>query len=135
MLQPLAAVRNLQGNYDAAIQLYKDVLSANPDDVLAMNNLAYLYSAHKRDHEAGLGLIEKAKNRAGQLNTLLDTKAPHLVGDESAREGDEVTRGSRGRSTERVELLSPHAGGAGLKKNEGDFEAKSAWQRDRTSWV
>src|SRR4029078_12258114 len=79
MSQLRAAVRNLQGNYDAAIQLYKDVLSANPDDVLAMNNLAYLYSAHKRDHEAGPGLIEKAKNRPGQLNTLLDTEALILL--------------------------------------------------------
>lgn len=129
MLQLLAAVRNLEGDYDAAIQLYKDVLSANPRDALAMNNLAYLLSAHKRDHEAGRGLIEQAKQIVGPINTLLDTealiwmemkqpeRAVKLLQDVVA----EAPSGSGYFHLARAELA--------LAKGGDESKAKSAWQQ------
>jgi cellulose synthase operon protein C len=75
LLQQLAALRNLQGDYASSLSLYRQVLSANPRDVLALNNLAYLISAYDKNHAMALTHIENAKKIIGPNPELLDTEA------------------------------------------------------------
>ena len=75
LMNVLGAVRNLQGNYPAAIETYKTLLARNAADALAMNNLAFLTSAYSGAHADALALITKAKQIAGNLPVLMDTEA------------------------------------------------------------
>jgi tetratricopeptide (TPR) repeat protein len=73
--QLLASVRNLQGDYAAAAELYKQAISANPRDALALNNLAFLHSAREKRHDPALTLIDQARKLIGPNPNLLDTEA------------------------------------------------------------
>ena len=75
LLQLLASVRNLQGDYTAAIALYRQALIANPRDAEAMNNLGFLLSAQEKKHDEALALLADAKKIAGPHPDLLDTEA------------------------------------------------------------
>jgi len=71
----LAYLRSLQQDHDQAIRIYTELASgANPDPVV-LNNLAYLLSAHRNQHDEALKLLERAKTSAGALPDLLDTEA------------------------------------------------------------
>ena len=75
LLQQLAAVRNLQGDYAAAMTLYRRATEADGRDAVAMNNLAYLLSAREGRHDDALRLLERAKAVAGPNPSLMDTEA------------------------------------------------------------
>ncbi len=75
LIQHLAAVRNLQGDYAASMKLYADAIAANPRDVLAMNNLAFFVSARDGRHDDALKLLARARELRGPLATFLDTEA------------------------------------------------------------
>jgi cellulose synthase operon protein C len=75
LVQLLASVRNLQGDYAAAMGLYRDAIRANSRDFLAMNNLAFLISTSEGKHDEALRLLAQAKQIGGPLPTLLDTEA------------------------------------------------------------
>lgn len=75
LLQQLASIRNLQGDYAAAADLYRRALREDPRDVLAMNNLAFLLSARDGKHDEALQMLEGAKKLIGPNPDLLDTEA------------------------------------------------------------
>jgi tetratricopeptide (TPR) repeat protein len=75
LVRQLAAVRNLQGDYAGAADLYRRVLAANERDVLALNNLAFLLSAHEGKHDDALGLLDRARRVSGPHPDLDDTEA------------------------------------------------------------
>lgn len=76
LIQQLASVRNLQGDYAASAALYAKAIAANRRDALAMNNLAYLLSAREGKHDDALRLLDQAKQVLGPSNPdLLDTEA------------------------------------------------------------
>ena len=75
LVQLLASVRNLQGDFAESMRLYRDAIGANAGDVLALNNLAFLISAKEGKHDEALLLIERAKKARGPLPELLDTEA------------------------------------------------------------
>jgi Tfp pilus assembly protein PilF len=80
LLQQLASVRNLQGDYAGSAALYMQAVAVNPRDALAMNNLAYLLSAKHNKHDEALALIASAKEVIGRTNPdLLDTEALILI--------------------------------------------------------
>ena len=56
-----------------AEQLYKQVLEAQPDNVLALNNLAYLTAMQKKP--GGVALAERAQKLAPDTPALMDTLA------------------------------------------------------------
>jgi tetratricopeptide (TPR) repeat protein len=70
----LAAVRNLQGQFDEAAVLYRQILEGAPKSVASLNNLAYLLALRGSADEA-LTLIERALAVEGPVATLLDTRA------------------------------------------------------------
>ncbi|MBY0455964.1 MAG: tetratricopeptide repeat protein, partial [Gemmataceae bacterium] len=75
LTQLLGSARNLLADYDSTIDLYRKAADANPRDVLALNNLAFLLSAHKGDHRQALEKLAAARKVAGPLPDLLDTEA------------------------------------------------------------
>ncbi|QDU39630.1 tetratricopeptide repeat protein [Maioricimonas rarisocia] len=80
--EQLAQIRDLQGDSLAAERLYRAALQRNPDNVIALNNLAWLISAGGRDPAEARQLIERALNHVGRYPWLLDTLAQvQLAGD------------------------------------------------------
>ena len=75
----LAYVRNLQGKFDDAIDLYRGLAAGDRPDPSVLNNLAYLISAHRQRHDEALALLAQAKRTAGPLPDLLDTEATVLT--------------------------------------------------------
>ncbi len=75
----LAYVRNLQGKFDDAIDLYRGLSAGDRPDASVLNNLAYLISAHGKRHDEALALLATAKKSAGPLPELLDTEATVLT--------------------------------------------------------
>jgi tetratricopeptide (TPR) repeat protein len=75
----LAYVRNLQGKFDDAIELYRGLAAGDRPDPSVLNNLAYLISAHRQRHDEALALLAQAKGKAGPVPDLLDTEATVLT--------------------------------------------------------
>jgi tetratricopeptide (TPR) repeat protein len=68
----------LTGENSAAVVVYREVLRREPDNVLALNNLAWTLSLDRKDPDKvreSLALIQHAIDLAGPLDELLDTRA------------------------------------------------------------
>jgi tetratricopeptide (TPR) repeat protein len=72
-LWQLAALRDLEGRYDEAIDVYRRLLEQNRSDVVSLNNLAWFLAAWKGEHEEARRLIELAIETSGPVPQLLDT--------------------------------------------------------------
>ena len=127
LVQLLASVRNLQGNYAEAMRLYRDAIDTNKDDVLALNNLAFLASAQEKNHDEALRLIKRAQGAGGTLPELLDTEALILL----EKKDFEAAR----RLLETVTVEAPsgtayyHLAQVELAAGNRKLEAKRAWQQ------
>lgn len=81
------------GNTDAAIENYETLLKAAPENVTALNNLAWLL--RERDTDRALALVEKARAQAPDSGAVQDTLGVVLYFgnklDESARVLRELT--------------------------------------------
>jgi tetratricopeptide (TPR) repeat protein len=75
LLRSLANLRERQSRYADAETLYQQVLAVEPDDVVALNNLAGLLSGTDGKHAEALALAGRALDRAGPLPAVLDTHA------------------------------------------------------------
>jgi tetratricopeptide (TPR) repeat protein len=75
LLFHLAALRNLQRDYDGAEALYGQILERDSKNWVVMNNLAWLLALHKHDLAEALVQINHAMDRAGPLAELRDTRA------------------------------------------------------------
>lgn len=83
----LAAIYESRHEYDRAIEQYRTVLAVEPQNVIALNNLAYALAERKQKAEEALPLAEKAYN-VSRSPAVADTVGwiHHLLGDdESAR--------------------------------------------------
>lgn len=69
----VAMLHESMTNYSAARDSYEKVLSAYPDTVVALNNLAGLYYDHLGDPAKGLSMAEKAQQLAPQAGSVEDT--------------------------------------------------------------
>ncbi|MBP3960487.1 tetratricopeptide repeat protein [Gemmata sp. G18] len=127
LVQLLASVRNLQGNYAEAMRLYRDAIDTNKDDVLALNNLAFLVSAQEKNHDEALRLIKRAQGAGGTLPELLDTEALILL--------QKKDFGAARRLLETVTVEDPsgtayyHLAQVELAAGDRKLEAKRAWQQ------
>ncbi len=74
LLSSLADLRDLQGRYDEAESLYRRVIRNEPDNVRALNNLAWLLAVRSGQAEA-LPLINHALDVCGPEAAMLDTRA------------------------------------------------------------
>lgn len=77
-LLQLADFRDLQQQYDEAMQLYRRVIELDPHNVVASNNLAWLLSVRTSEREEALHLINSAIEFSGPVAVLLDTRGTVL---------------------------------------------------------
>jgi tetratricopeptide (TPR) repeat protein len=75
LLQKLASIRNLQGEFAASADLYRRAIDANGKDALAMNNLAFLLSTLEKKHDEALKLLDRAKRQIGPNPILAHTES------------------------------------------------------------
>lgn len=69
----LGQIYETQGNIDKARSSYESSLAADPDNVLAKNNLAWLYAEHGGNIDEALKLAEEAKEKSPEDPTITDT--------------------------------------------------------------
>jgi cellulose synthase operon protein C len=70
-----AFLRDLQGRYDEAETLYRDVLKRDNGNIIALNNLSGLLALRKPKGAEALELITRAVVLAGPVPDLRDTRA------------------------------------------------------------
>jgi Flp pilus assembly protein TadD len=93
LIAKLGVILVRQGRFDEAEKLFRKLLSANPDEVDALNGLAWLVVM--RDQSTvrdALGLINHAIDIRGPDPTLLDTRAMVLI---RSGQADEAVRDLR----------------------------------------
>lgn len=64
-----------QGRYDEAEKIYREVLGTEPDNAVAMNNLAVMLALKKAELPEALKLINKALEISGPVPQMLDSRA------------------------------------------------------------
>jgi tetratricopeptide (TPR) repeat protein len=79
LLYAVTLVDLLQGKYDEAIKHYRQLLTANPAHVPALNNLAMLLAERPAERAEAIRLIDKAIEIVGKDPGLMDTKGAILV--------------------------------------------------------
>jgi tetratricopeptide (TPR) repeat protein len=126
LFQQLASLRNLQGEYATAADLYHRALEEDGKDVLAMNNLAFLLSVREGKHDDALQMLDRAKKIIGPDPNLLDTEAIVRL-----KKGEVA---AARKLLEEVLASTPTASGyfhlAQVEhKAERKLEARVAWQR------
>jgi uncharacterized protein (TIGR03790 family) len=91
-----AALDESAGRRDAASAAYRQVLEVEPNNVMALNNLAYALAVHQKMPMEGLPFARRAVIAAPNNPTVLDTLAwiQHLLGDDAsaAKLMEEVVR-------------------------------------------
>jgi tetratricopeptide (TPR) repeat protein len=70
----LAALKERQEKFSEAELLYRKILEQRPQDVVAINNLAFLLGVQGKGNEA-FGWIQKLDAVAGHMGEILDTRA------------------------------------------------------------
>jgi tetratricopeptide (TPR) repeat protein len=68
-------VADHRGRHDEAVARYREALRQEPNNTIALNNLAYLLALQGRQATEALGLINRAPEVAGPMPDLPDTRA------------------------------------------------------------
>jgi uncharacterized protein (TIGR03790 family) len=78
----LAGLYEKEGRYDRAVEVYRKVLANNPNDVVALNNLAFLLAERLKSPTDALPLAERAYTLATGAPLITDTYGwlLHLTG-------------------------------------------------------
>lgn len=86
LLMDLAAVRRLQKDYPRVIALHRQVVEREPNNTMALNNLAWLLALNERNSAEALKAITRAIELDGPQAEWLDTRAVvHLTAGEAAK--------------------------------------------------
>ena len=75
LLLSLAEIRTKQTRYGEAESLYREAIEKNPENAVAMNNLAVLLALQGIKLDEALDLVKKAIEIAGPLGSMLDSRA------------------------------------------------------------
>jgi tetratricopeptide (TPR) repeat protein len=74
-LQQRAALDEIDKDYDAAIDTYREIITIDSNHVTALNNLAYALAVHRHVPEEALPLAERAVSRAPNNPIVIETLA------------------------------------------------------------
>jgi len=69
----------LQGNFVDAEPIYRELLKADPSNLFALNNLAWILAARPEASAEALGLVDRAIALGGTNPEVLDTRARVLI--------------------------------------------------------
>ena len=108
------------------MQSYSDLLERQPDNVAALNNLAWLLATYANKGDEALTLIEHALRIAGPLGSLLDTQACIYI---ALDRRDEAVK-----TIEKAVLEAPTANryfhlALALSRVGRSLDAKDAWRK------
>jgi tetratricopeptide (TPR) repeat protein len=67
------------GDYEASEKVYRQLLERDKNNILALNNLAWLLAVRENKGEEAQGMINRAIELAGPVGDLLDTRASVLL--------------------------------------------------------
>src|SRR5207244_4978990 len=82
----LADLYDKRGQYDKAADIYRAVLKTEPNNVVALNNLAWLLAHRSGEADQALAYIDKAVQGIGRRADLLDTRGVvHLARKDPAK--------------------------------------------------
>jgi tetratricopeptide (TPR) repeat protein len=70
----VAMLRHMTGQKIEAIPLYERALELQPENVIAMNNLAWILSQEKGEHNKALALADKGISLSPKYTDLIDTR-------------------------------------------------------------
>lgn len=109
----VASIEESRGEHDKAIARYRKILDVNPNDFLALNNLAYSLAVHKQNPREALPFAERAY-KVARLPAIADTLGwiRHLLGDNVAALPlvEQAVAGSPNNAELRFHLAAVHAG-------------------------
>ena len=74
LLQAAAVMKASHGEYDEAIAMFRRLIEINPENALAMNNLATLLAERPNQQAEALEYVERAMALVGREAALLDTQ-------------------------------------------------------------
>jgi tetratricopeptide (TPR) repeat protein len=80
LLACLAELEEMRGRHEEVVRLYRRVLSLQPGNVVAMNNLAYYLSVKEGKHDEALDLLKKVLEMRGPIGEILDTRGLIYLG-------------------------------------------------------
>ena len=130
----LASLAEVSGNYDKALDLYRQAAEHAPRNAIALNNLAWILALQYKKGEEALALVGRAIDVLGPIPELLDTRAVAALA--AGRTNDAITdlQEALGRTGVDAKVraslgfhLAQAESRAGLKE-----EAEKAW-RDATA--
>jgi tetratricopeptide (TPR) repeat protein len=75
----VADLAEMQHRFADAIQLYRQALATDSNNIVALNNLAWILAHERRDLPQALEMIQRAVALAGPIVDLLDTRAKVYV--------------------------------------------------------
>ncbi len=75
LVEALATAREYQGRFAEAERLYRELLAAQPNNLVALNNLAYLLALSDGPKDEALRLAKRAVEVIGPVAEVLDTQA------------------------------------------------------------
>ena len=71
----IGVLRNQQGRFAEAEEIYREILRRAPDNPTALNNLAVMLARHGEKLKEAAQLIDRAIKQAGPTDDLLDSRA------------------------------------------------------------
>lgn len=105
--QCIAMVLEAKGEYEEAASRYRQVLAAQPENVIVLNNLAYMLSKELGRHAEAMEYSEKAITLRPEIPELLDTHAVVQLGNGQIREArDTIQRALTLRSDDATLLVT-----------------------------
>jgi cellulose synthase operon protein C len=79
LLSVKGQLRSMAADYPRAAEWYRRALEHDPRDVVALNNLAWIYATQEHHSAEALDLIDRAINVSGPQPAMLDTRASILI--------------------------------------------------------
>ncbi len=96
LMMSLANLRERQGKFQDAEELYRREIGRGGDDIIALNNLAWLMALRNDKSGDALKLINQAITRKGPVPELLDTRGVvHLKSGDLQRAVQDLTRAAQ----------------------------------------
>lgn len=92
LLLAIAQIQEKMRAFENAIGSYRELIAADPQNKVALNNLAFLLALQGRDANAALTYAQRALMLAGPAAEILDTYAVALISNGQASEAIELLK-------------------------------------------